>query len=80
MLTGALSVSCGAIHTCALLADGTVRCWGDDGSSQAGRGDGGVTLATPVFRQQGEAAVPLTGVEARWSWGLLLLRPVSPGW
>lgn len=32
----AASVSCGAAHTCATLADGTTRCWGWNGYGQLG--------------------------------------------
>ena len=35
-MTTALSVSGGFYHTCALLRDGTVQCWGDNDSGQIG--------------------------------------------
>jgi hypothetical protein len=34
----AMSLSAGDSHSCALLADGTVRCWGANGSGQLGDG------------------------------------------
>jgi alpha-tubulin suppressor-like RCC1 family protein len=37
-LTGAVQISSGDNHTCALLADGTARCWGNNGVGQLGDG------------------------------------------
>jgi alpha-tubulin suppressor-like RCC1 family protein len=34
----ATAISAGYLHTCALLADNTVQCWGDDSSGQLGNG------------------------------------------
>jgi len=46
-ITGAASITTGAYHTCVLLGDGTVRCWGRNGQGQLG--DGTLTnSATPV--------------------------------
>ena len=46
-LTGVVQVAAGDAHTCALLSDGTVRCWGLNTSSQLGNSVGAVSL-TPV--------------------------------
>lgn len=35
-LTNAVSVAVGTVHACALLADGSVRCWGTDNLGQLG--------------------------------------------
>jgi alpha-tubulin suppressor-like RCC1 family protein len=46
-LTGAVSIACGASHSCAALADGTLQCWGANAQGQLG--DASTTLrATPV--------------------------------
>jgi alpha-tubulin suppressor-like RCC1 family protein len=49
LLDGVAAVSAGYSHACALLVDGTVRCWGDDQSQQLG-----ATLAS------GDSPVPVT--------------------
>ncbi len=41
-LTGALSVSVGENHTCAVLTDNTVRCWGNDDYHQTDGGSNNV--------------------------------------
>nr|WP_322489641.1 RCC1 domain-containing protein [Chloroflexus sp.] len=60
-LTGAIAIAAGLEHTCALLNDGTARCWGDNFSSQLGDGTAGYS-PTPVQvagSGRGEAPQPL---------------------
>jgi len=42
------SVAAGYHHTCALLADGSVWCWGANDRGQLGNGSPGGAVATPV--------------------------------
>lgn len=62
-ITTAVSVSAGSAHTCALLADGTVRCWGS-GSS----GELGALLASP-FKAFVPQQASLLGTTAAFSAG-----------
>jgi alpha-tubulin suppressor-like RCC1 family protein len=50
------AVALGGDHTCALLGDGQVRCWGDNSKGQLGTGDNtsstvAVAVAVPDIRQ-----------------------------
>ena len=47
-ITGARAVSSGERHACALVADGTVHCWGEDDVGQLGSGALGQPSALPV--------------------------------
>ena len=37
-ITGATAITTGAYHTCAVLGNGTLRCWGRNGNAQLGNG------------------------------------------
>ena len=49
---GAVAITAGSSHTCALLSDGSIRCWGDDGVGELGNGivlnNGVNNVPTPV--------------------------------
>jgi alpha-tubulin suppressor-like RCC1 family protein len=57
-LAGVTSIVAGGV-SCALMADTTVNCWGDNNHGQAGTG-GGSTTPTPVITSDGK---PLSGVD-----------------
>ena len=58
-LTNAVAIGAGAAHTCALLAAGTISCWGKNSSGQLGNGTTTSTLA-PVAVSSLTDAVALT--------------------
>lgn len=58
-LGGAVDVSAGLYHTCALLEDGSVWCWGDDSAGQLGDGAPHLPSSTPVSVLGIERAVDL---------------------
>ena len=48
-ITTAVQIEAGWSHSCALLADGSVQCWGSNGTGQLGTGDfGSRSTPTPV--------------------------------
>jgi alpha-tubulin suppressor-like RCC1 family protein len=51
-ISGATAITTGAYHTCALLGNGTLRCWGRNGQGQLG--DGTFTRSS--------APVPVSGI------------------
>lgn len=46
--SGALAIAAGFTHTCAILKDGTVRCWGRGDNGQLGNGSQNTLSSTPV--------------------------------
>lgn len=44
----ALSLSAGANHTCAVLDNNTIKCWGDNGAGQLGYGDNDSRFEPPT--------------------------------
>jgi alpha-tubulin suppressor-like RCC1 family protein len=46
-LAGIVQLTAGGLHTCALLNDTTVACWGDDGEGQLGNGVRSLATLTP---------------------------------
>lgn len=59
-LTGVRAIEAGLSHACALLGDGTVRCWGDNTYGQVGDGtmvDQGTPTAVTGLRGVGRLVV-----------------------
>ena len=62
-LTGVLSIATGSYHSCAVLIDGTTRCWGDNGAGQLGDGTI-VNRHLPVVVKNSAGTAALAGVTA----------------
>lgn len=88
-LTDAVAITVGGLHTCALLSDGTVRCWGSNNDGGP-LGDGtGVSSATPVEVSGLTGAVAITAGSSHTCallddgtarcWGFNLLRSLGTG-
>jgi alpha-tubulin suppressor-like RCC1 family protein len=57
-LAGAIAIAAGSVFRCALLFDGTVRCWGQNDLGELGNGSGtSVSTPTVVSGLAGAAAV-----------------------
>src|SRR5687768_15787500 len=63
-LTGVTAIAAGGFHTCGLLSNGTVRCWGDDGAGQIGDGVPGDRSLLPVAVPGITTANPATAIAA----------------
>jgi alpha-tubulin suppressor-like RCC1 family protein len=48
-LEGAVAISAGGQHACAMLGDGTAACWGGNGSQELGSQARSITEPRPVF-------------------------------
>jgi alpha-tubulin suppressor-like RCC1 family protein len=59
-ITTATSIALGYSHSCALLSDGTVKCWGDNMYGQLGNGT--TTSSTPPVEGLGFRAVEVSGI------------------
>ena len=59
-LTGVVALAAGGYHTCALLTDATVRCWGRNDRGQVGDGTT-ISRSTPVVVSGMTNAVQLSG-------------------
>ena len=67
----ARAITAGALHACALLADGTLRCWGGDGAGALGDGQPFLDLSAPG------AAVAFPGLASADSADLALIAQAS---
>ena len=77
-IDGAVAVTAGEFHSCALLGDGSVRCWGYGGRGELGTGDTassstpvavvGIDDATDISQGAAHTCVLITGGTAK-CWG-----------
>jgi alpha-tubulin suppressor-like RCC1 family protein len=61
-VTNAIAITSGELHSCALISDGTVKCWGYGAYGQLGTGSGGegypiATAAVTVHNLSGVTAI-----------------------
>jgi alpha-tubulin suppressor-like RCC1 family protein len=47
-ITSAISITAGSMHSCAVLANGTMKCWGKNFDGQIGNGAASTNVLTPV--------------------------------
>ncbi len=48
LASGVIGLAAGSAHTCAMMADGTLACWGYDGDGQLGDGNRGTSRPVPA--------------------------------
>lgn len=75
VLSGVKSISAGYYQTCALLANQTVLCWGDNGYGELGSGTGNTTVPVPVTGLSGA-----TAVDADWLHTCALTNGTAQCW
>ena len=63
-LGGVASVTGGYEHSCAVLNDGTARCWGFDGYGQLGQGETMMSAALAAVVVYASATEPLSGIQS----------------
>jgi alpha-tubulin suppressor-like RCC1 family protein len=64
-LSGVTAIAAGESFACALLGDGTVRCWGDDVDGELGNGATGTSFSpVPVAGLSGVVAIDAAGYHA----------------
>ena len=56
-----VAINTGHHHSCAIVNDGTVRCWGDNSGRQVTAGDGGMQTAPVIVAALTEAALAIDG-------------------
>jgi alpha-tubulin suppressor-like RCC1 family protein len=81
-ISTAVGISCGDGHTCALLADRTVRCFGSNSNGQLGNGglgDGGTQNQSAPVAVTDSSGVELSGVSALSSGSFHTCALVSGG-
>lgn len=63
-VAGAVAIAAGIKHTCVLLVNGTVQCWGTNDRGQLGNGGSPSISFVPVAVSNLSPLTPLAGVEA----------------
>jgi alpha-tubulin suppressor-like RCC1 family protein len=81
LISDAVGVTVGDIHSCALLASGKVKCWGNNSQGQVGDDPLAFAVYTPVTVRElvGGAVTDLTGVVALNAGDLLVCATIVDG-